>query len=132
MNDNAKMSPFARGAVAGALQAVLWAGAVAVLVLVVPRFAVVFTDLGVDLSALSKIVILVSYVVHGYWYVAAAMIVAWPPTNGALTRLLFADPGAEALLGMWRLATWLAPVFVLSLIAATILLWLADLSAALS
>ena len=102
----------------------------AVLLAVVPRIVVIFEDLDAELPAMTVLVINLSRVVPGYWYLALPLGLA---VDAALLFGLSRLPAEARWLGtLWASLVWMAALLLLGLIVVAVFLPLQGLMTQLS
>jgi hypothetical protein len=129
MNTASQKAVSGRAIAIGIAQAALWGVLGSTVMGAIPQFQKVFTDFGVDLPGVTRLVIVVSSLLYSYWYLAilAAVLLNW-----GVVSLLWSNPEAVVARRAWYVATWLAPVALLAFVMIALLVPLVSLVTVLS
>jgi type II secretory pathway component PulF len=120
LEDEVGFKPTARGPwLLVIIHEMLWIGLGLLLYLVVPRFEAIFADFGVDLPALTVLLVKISRFVVRYWWVVLAMLVLLAPVDRAILEHLRRSPGGRRAVRLWSGLVIALPLaaFVLMVVA---------------
>jgi hypothetical protein len=128
--DAALTRPVAGRALAiGVAQGIIWCVACAGVIKMVPQFQKIFADFGTELPAMTRLLILLCYLLYSYWYLALLVVCL---LNWGIASLVFSSSGGVFARRAWFVATWLAPLaflgFVIVALAVPLLSILTRLS----
>jgi type II secretory pathway component PulF len=103
---------------------------IAVLMTVVPRFVRMFANLDVDVPPVTEVVIGLSHVAAGYWYVVLPLGLA---VDAVVLFGLSRLPAGERWLGtVWASVVWMAALGLMALVTVALVVPLEGLITALS
>ena len=132
MNAASRKTVAAAAIAVGIAQGAVWIVLCAALIRLVPRFEKVFVEFNVELPDITKLLIVLSRVLAGYWFIALAVILAWPFVNWGVVSLLSPSPEVAFPRRLWYVLTWLAPMLFAAFTVVALFLPLSRLTAALS
>jgi hypothetical protein len=120
------------GIAVGLGQAATWLVVGIAVVRVVPRFERILKDFGTALPPDTQVAITIAQLTVHFWYCWIVLLLLLPPAHYGVLSLLPPRPAPSILRTAWLLATWLAPLVVVVLIAVAIAVPFFDLFQRLS